>query len=105
MVRKISLRNGGRTAPYDFFRSAVPVNTRRIEVVDTQFVGAQGDRFRLLEGAERKASAGLPDDGQPFTGLSKKAFWDMPGFTSPIPGCSDRQSVPAASGTGQKRFA
>src|SRR5208282_2343047 len=48
------------------FRFSLPVNPRAVEVIDAEFVGAQGDSFGVLVTAHWKSAAGLADDRQPF---------------------------------------
>src|ERR1035437_533543 len=68
------LAEGWQHRAIDLLRFSVPVNARGVEIVDAEFIGAEGDGLSFIEAAQGKSSAGLADDGQPLTGLSESTL-------------------------------
>src|SRR5580704_19271086 len=66
--------------PINLLGFSVPVDAGRIEVVDAEFVGAQGDRLGIFIAAHREATPGLAYDSQLFTGLAENAARNVPWF-------------------------
>src|ERR1700733_2036794 len=86
----------------NLFRFPVPVNARRIEIIDAKFIGPQGNRLRFFESTQGKPPAGLANDGQLLTGFSESALRYVPRFCLCAIGAPGESTQPGSCGSREK---